>query len=251
MKLSIITVVKNDYKNLLVSLENILSQSLKSFEYIIYDGMSTDGTKTITQKYLNENIKYIRRRDKNYYEGLNYAIKVAKGDYIGILNAGDKYFNSKILEKIYKKILATRCDLLFGNLVYFNNKNYPTRVWSFPVKNLNCLTALKIASPTVFIKRKIALSNPFNTDYHISSDTDFNLRISKKNLNYIYLNEFIILMKTGGLSTNYKFFLKKISQDILILRKHFKFLFLFVYLYKVFIKLRIFKRNYSCGRRII
>ena len=251
MKLSIITVVKNDYKNLLVSLENILSQSLKSFEYIIYDGMSTDGTKTITQKYLNENIKYIRRRDKNYYEGLNYAIKVAKGDYIGILNAGDKYFNSKILEKIYKKILATRCDLLFGNLVYFNNKNYPTRVWSFPVKNLNCLTALKIASPTVFIKRKIALSNPFNTDYHISSDTDFNLRISKKNLNYIYLNEFIILMKTGGLSTNYKFLLKKIAQDILILRKHFKVLFLFVYLYKVFIKLRIFKRNYSCRRHII
>ena len=251
MKLSIITVVKNDYKNLLVSLENILSQSLKSFEYIIYDGMSTDGTKTITQKYLNENIKYIRRRDKNYYEGLNYAIKVAKGDYIGILNAGDKYFNSKILEKIYKKILATRCDLLFGNLIYFNNKNYGTRVWSFPIKNLNCVTALKIASPTVFIKRKIALSNPFNTDYHISSDTDFNLRISKKNLNYIYLNEFIILMKTGGLSTNYKFLLKKIAQDILILRKHFKILFLFVYLYKVFIKLRIFKRNYSCRRHII
>jgi glycosyltransferase len=234
-----------------VSLESILSQSLKSFEYIVYDGMSTDGTKTITQKYLNKNIKYIRRRDKNYYEGLNYAMKFAKGDYIGILNAGDKYFNSKILEKIYKKILATRCDLLFGNLIYFNNKNYGTRVWSFPVKNLNCLTALKIASPTVFIKRKIALSNPFNADYNISSDTDFNLRISKKNLNYIYLNEFIILMKTGGLSTNYKFFLKKISQDILILRKHFKFLFLFVYLYKVFIKLRIFKRNYSCGRRII
>jgi len=243
MKLSIITVVKNDYKNLLVSLESILSQSFKNFEYIIYDGMSTDGTKTITEKHLNENIKYIRRRDKNYYEGLNYAIKAAKGDYIGILNAGDKYFNLKILEKIYKKILVTKCDLLFGNLVYFNNKNYGTRVWSFPVKNLNCLTALKIASPTAFIKRKIALSNPFNTDYHISSDTDFNLRISKKNLNYVYLNEFIILMKTGGLSTNYKFFLKKMSQDILILRKHFKVLFLFVYLYKVFIKLRIFKIN--------
>jgi glycosyltransferase involved in cell wall biosynthesis len=65
MKLTIITVVKNDYKNLLVSLESILSQSFKNFEYIIYDGMSTDGTKSITQKYLNKRIKYIRRRDKN------------------------------------------------------------------------------------------------------------------------------------------------------------------------------------------
>ena len=160
-----------------------------------------------------------------------------------LFNRLEQRETNKVLERVYKKINSKKCDLLFGNLIYFNNKNYGTRVWSFPVKNLNCLTALKIASPTVFIKRKIALSNPFNTDYHISSDIDFNLRISKKNLNYVYLNEFIILMKTGGLSTNYKFFPKKIAQDILILRKHFKVLFLFVYLYKVFIKLRIFKIN--------
>ena len=250
MKLTIITVVKNDYKNLLVSLESVLSQSFKNFEYIVYDGMSTDGTKSIAQKYLNKRIKYIRRRDKNYYEGLNYAIKVAKGDYIGILNAGDKYFNTKILEKIYKKILAKKCDLLFGDLIYFNNKNYVTRVWSLPVKNLNCLTALKIASPTIFIKRTIALSNPFNINYHISSDTDFNMRISKKKLNYIYLNEFIILMKTGGLSTKYKFFFIKMKQDIIILRKFFKFSFIFIYLYKILIKYKTFKINKKLSSKL-
>jgi glycosyltransferase len=203
--------------------------------------MSNDGTKSIFQKYLNKNIKYICRKDKNYYEALNYAIKVSTGDYIGILNAGDKYFNSNVLQNIYKKILATKCDLLFGNLIYFNEKNYITRVWDFPIKDLNSLTALKIASPTIFIKRKIALSYPFNTNYNISSDTDFNLQISKKNLNYIYLNKFIISMKIGGLSTNPKFFLKKMIQDIIILRKYFKVLFLFVYLYKIIIKIRTFR----------
>ena len=85
------------------------------------------------------------------------------------------------------------------------------------------------------------MSNLYNTKYNISSDTDFNIRISRKNLNYVYLNQFMVLMKTGGLSTNPKFFLKKMSQDILILRKYFKFLFIFVYLYKVLIKFRTFK----------
>jgi glycosyltransferase involved in cell wall biosynthesis len=80
--------------------------------------MSNDGTKSIVKKYLNKNTRYICRRDKNYYEALNYAIKSARGDYIGILNAGDKYFNSGILEKVNKKILTTKCDLLFGNLIY-------------------------------------------------------------------------------------------------------------------------------------
>ena len=242
MKISIITVVKNDKKNLLISLKSILSPKLKKFEYIIYDGMSQDGTKLIIKKFLNKNIKYIRRSDKNYYEGLNYAIKIAKGDYIGILNAGDKYFNSKILENINKKISHTKCDLLFGNLIFINKKKI-SRVWKFPINKLNTLTALKIASPTIFIRKDIALNQPYNTRYNISSDTDFNIKISKNKIKFIYLNNFLILMKIGGLSTNYKFFFKKMAQDILILIEHFKFLFLLIYIYKVFIKLKTFKIN--------
>jgi len=243
MKISIITVVKNDKKNLLISLRSILSQRLKNFEYIICDGMSQDGTKFIIKNFLYKKIKYIRRYDKNYYEGLNYAIKIAKGDYIGILNAGDKYFNSKILENINKKIFHTKCDLLFGNLMFINKKKKISRVWKFPVNKLNTLTALKIASPTIFIRRNIALHQPYNTRYNISSDTDFNIKISKNKIKFIYLNNFLILMKMGGLSTNYKFFFKKMGQDILILIEHFKFLFLLVYIYKVFIKLKTIKIN--------
>ena len=243
MKLSILTIVKNEKKNLMISLDSVLSQSLKSFEYIIYDGMSTDGTKFSIQRYLNKNVRYICRADKNYYDALNYAIKSASGDYIGILNAGDKYFSSNILNKIYKKIKASKCDLLFGNLFYFNEKNYHTRVWNFKVTDLNPISALKIASPTLFIKRKVAISNPYDISYNISSDTDFNIRISKKRLNYIYLNEFIVLMRTGGLSTNPNFFFIKMMEDIIILKKYFKVMFLCIYLYKLSIKLRTFKIN--------
>ena len=56
MKLTIITVVKNDKKNLLISLKSLMSQTYKDFEYIIYDGMSNDGTRSVVQKYLNKNI---------------------------------------------------------------------------------------------------------------------------------------------------------------------------------------------------
>ena len=108
--------------------------------------------------------------------------------------------------------------------------------------DLNLVSALKIASPTLFIKRKVAISNPYNINYNIAADTDFNLRISKKKLNYIYLNEYIVLMKTGGLSTNPKFFFIKMIEDIIILKKYFKDFFICIYLYKVLIKLRTFKK---------
>lgn len=47
-------------------------------------------------------------------------------------------------------------------------------------------------------------------------------------------------MKIGGLSTNPKFFFKKMTQDIIILRKYFRYFFIYVYLYKVIIKIKTF-----------
>lgn len=241
MKFTIITVVKNDKKNLLSSLKSLLSQTYKNFEYIINDGMSDDGTKPLVKKYLTKNIKYISRKDKNYYDGLNYAISNATGDYIGILNAGDLYCNSKVLEKIAKILASNKFDLLFANLLYINHRKHITRIWRLPVKRLSIISALKISSPTIFIKKKLAKGMPYNTSYSISSDTDFNLRIAKKNIKYFYLDKFIILMKTGGLSTNWKYFFIKFKQDIIILKKFFKMTFIFIYIYKIFLKIFTFK----------
>jgi glycosyltransferase involved in cell wall biosynthesis len=241
MKLTIITVVKNDKKNLLISLKSVLSQTLKNFEYIIYDGMSNDGTKQMIKKYFNKKIKYICKKDNNYYEGLNYAITKASGDYIGILNAGDKYCNIKILKEIFKIISVRKFDLLFGNLIFLDYKNRPVRFWKFPIKKLDNTSVLKIASPTVFIKKKILNLYPYNTSYSISADTDFNLRLSQIKLKFFYFNRNIIFMKTGGLSTNYKSFLLKIKEDLIILKKYFKITFFFIYMYKILIKLRTLK----------
>lgn len=243
MKLSIITVVKNDKKNLLISIKSILSQTYKDFEYIIYDGMSNDGTKSAIQKYLNKNIKYICMKDKNYYEGLNYAISKSTGDYIGILNAGDQYYNFNVLKKITKIIFSRNYDILFGNLIYIDANNRQVRTWKFPVKKLTILSAFKIASPTLFIKKKIAQSYPYNCNYNISSDVDFNLNLLKKKIKFFYLDEYIIFMRIGGLSTNCKFILRRITEDLSILKKHYKFTFLFIYFYKVIIKIKTYSIN--------
>jgi len=240
MNLSIITVVKNDQNNLETTIKSVLSQNYKNFEYIIFDGMSSDGIESVINKYKKNNIKYIRKSDKNYYDGLNQAIKKAKGNYVAILNAGDVYCDKNILKIVMNKILSTKCDLLFSNLKYHDLKNKNLRIWRFDILHLNKLSALKIASPTLFIKKKIAKAFPYNINYYISSDTDFNLRISSKNYKFVYLNKFIVSMKKGGLSTRYSLFLTKMFQDLLILKKHFSFSFIFIYIYKILLKIKNF-----------
>lgn len=243
MKLTIITVVKNDKKNLITSIRSVLSQSYKDFEYIIYDGASDDGTRFAIKKYLNKNFKYINRKDKNYYDGLNYAIKQAQGEYIGILNAGDRYYNFRSLQKIYNQISKKNISFILGNLIYENKFGIKKRFWRYKIKSLNKFNALKFASPTLFIKKKLANSLKYNENYYISSDTDFNIRLATTKSKFSYFDEIVIIMKSGGLSTNPKFFLKKLSEDLKILKNHFKFFFLIIYFYKLLIKLKNFKKS--------
>ncbi len=241
MKITIITVVKNNKKDLELTIKSVLAQNYKNFQYIIFDGMSNDGTEKVIKKYKKKNIRYIRQRDKNYYDGLNRAITLAKGDYIGILNAGDLYYDNNVLKIVLGKLSTTRCDLLFANLKYYELNNQYTRIWKFPILKLTKLSALKIASPTLFIKKKILKTTLYNIKYDISSDTDFNLSISSQNYQFFYLNKFIVLMKQGGLSTRYSLFFKKMLQDLSILKKHFGFFFIAVYAYKIIFKIKSFK----------
>jgi hypothetical protein len=67
------------------------------------------------------------------------------------------------------------------------------------------------------------------------------LTILEIKLKFFYFNRNIIFMKAGGLSTNYKFFLLKIKEDLIILKKYFKITFLFIYMYKILIKFRTLK----------
>lgn len=237
MNLSIITVVKNDKKNLETTIKSVLSQNYKNFEYIIFDGMSSDGISSVIKRYKNYNIRYIRKSDKNYYDGLNQAIKRATGSYVGILNAGDVYCNKNVLKIVMNEISRKKCDLLFSNLKYHDFNNKILRIWRLNILKLNKLAALKIASPTLFIKKKIAKLHPYNIRYYISSDTDFNIRVATKNYNFVYLNKFIISMKIGGLSTKYSLFFAKMFQDLLILKKHFGFIFIFIYIHKILLKI--------------
>ena len=58
MKITIITVVKNNKKDLELTIKSVLAQNYKNFQYIIFDGMSNDGTEKVIKKYVNKEAYY-------------------------------------------------------------------------------------------------------------------------------------------------------------------------------------------------
>lgn len=236
MKISIITVVKNDEKKIVSTLRSVRNQNYNNYEHIVIDGKSTDQTLNLIKKFKNNKLKLISKIDNNLYQALNRGIKMSSGQYVGILHSGDKFMNNLVLKKISKAI--KNYDCLFGNIIFEKN-NKPARKWNYKIVKLNKYNAFKIAHTSLFLKKQLLLNmRGYSEKYHISSDTELILRLSNvKKLKYFYLNEYITIMSQNGLSTSFKNLFIKMNEDLVIYYKYFGFLFIFNYIYKITYKL--------------
>ena len=114
MKFSIITVVKNGFPEIELTIKSVLKQNYKDFEYIIFDGNSTDGTSEYIKKNFKKEIKYFRKSDNGMYDGLNRATRYAKGDYLLNLHAGDFFYSSSTLDSLNRIIKKNKAiDFFF------------------------------------------------------------------------------------------------------------------------------------------
>lgn len=132
MKISLITATYNCEKLISQTLEALINQNYTNIEYIIIDGKSEDDTLKVIESYKDKfkEIRIISEPDNGLYEAMNKGIKLATGDIVGILNAGDYYTSNNILSNIVK-IFEKNLDLksTYGDLKYINEKSETVRYW--------------------------------------------------------------------------------------------------------------------------
>lgn len=209
MKVSIVTVVWNNKDTIKYAIESVLSQTYPNVEYIIIDGASTDGTIDVIKGYGNKINKFISEPDHGIYDAMNKGLKLATGDVIGILNSDDMYINNHIIEKIVKIFELHNVDSLFADLVFVRSDNLERTIRYYDSSKClpnNFKKALYPAHPTFFVKREIYEKyGYFKTDYKIAADFDLMARfLYTHNISYYYLQEPIIKMRIGGVSTSLK-----------------------------------------------
>ena len=209
-KISIITVVKNDEKNIEKTIQSVLNQSYKNYEHIVVDGKSIDKTVEIVKKF--KKVKLISKKDKNLWDALNTGIKNAKGEIIGVLNSKDIYYKNtlKIVNKYFNK---NKIDFLFGAV----QKN--RLFYKFEPEKINYrLNIYPAHSVGFFIKsnkqKKLGL---YNINYNICSDYDLFYRMIVKH-KMIGINtkktEIFGKFDTNGLSSKvnvFKFYYQEIK----------------------------------------
>ena len=114
MFLTIITINYNNASGLKKTIESVLCQTSKDFEFIIIDGASTDGSVEIIQTFKLSNfqtLNYLSEPDSGIYNAMNKGIRKANGKYIQFLNSGDWLVDEFVVENMLHELNAYNTQL--------------------------------------------------------------------------------------------------------------------------------------------
>ena len=151
MKLSIITINLNNKKGLQKTIDSVIAQTCKDFEWIIIDGDSTDGSKELIEEFTDYVSCWISEPDKGIYNAMNKGIKISHGEYLQFLNSGDSFFDKNVLSNIMPLLVGK--DYYVGNEI--RNGCLIRKKLSTPQQICNTMITNCISHQTVFINRRI------------------------------------------------------------------------------------------------
>ena len=135
MKLSIVTINRNNAEGLRRTMESVFAQTYRNVEYIVIDGASTDGSVDVIREIESANrssaqpltFTWISEPDKGIYQAINKGIKRATGDYVQILNSGDLLAAPDVTERMMNALeglenegireLEGHPAILYGNML--------------------------------------------------------------------------------------------------------------------------------------
>ena len=200
VKLSIITINYNNQIGLQKTIESVIEQDFKNYEYLVIDGASTDGSIEVIDKYQNNIASWISEPDNGVYHAMNKGIRKATGEYLLFLNSGDSFYSSDSLSSLVKE--AKGEDLVYGNiLVEETNKSW---IKSYPATlNFSYMLTDTLPHPATLIKKSLIEGVGYTESFRIVSDWEFFIiSVCKKGASYKYVNRTISNFNYDGISSN-------------------------------------------------
>ena len=182
-KFSIITVTYNAGAVLEDTIQSVITQTYRNVEYIIVDGGSKDHTLDIINRYREHIHTLVSEPDKGLYDAMNKGIRLATGDYLCFLNAGDELHEDDTLQLMVHSITGTELpDVLYGETAIVDEEGHFLRLRRLSAaENLNS-NSFKDRLPQCdepFFRRR-ELAEPYDLRYRFSADFDWCIRIMKK-----------------------------------------------------------------------
>ncbi len=205
VRFTVVTVVYNSAATIRKTIESVLAQEYAPYEYLVIDGLSQDGTVSVAKEYeaafqahgVHYNI--ISEQDTGIYNAMNKGVRLATGDFISFLNAGD-WYETDALKNIATFYAEESFDLTYGGLHYVKPDgsviNKMSRLDRCPISSRNW------NHPSMFLRTEIYRRYGFDERYKAYADFHLYLRLRKDGTKIRVINKVITNFVADGVSTN-------------------------------------------------
>jgi len=189
---TVVTAVYNRVLDIEKTILSIINQTYNKVQFIIIDGGSTDGTLDIIKKYEKNIDIWLSEQDRGVYDAMNKGIKLAKGEWINFMNAGDSFANEEVIENIFKENDFNNYGVIYGDAFIKTDfkKFYAKCTEPFFLSKKYCV-GKGICHQSVFVKKSLASKYKFDLDYKISADYKMLSEIYKSGQDFFYFNNAI------------------------------------------------------------
>ena len=222
-KFSIITITYNAASVIEPTLQSVLAQTYRNYEYLIIDGGSKDDTVAKAKASGITFAHIISEPDKGLYDAMNKGIGLATGDYLCFLNAGDSFFAPDTLQTIATAANKEKTlpDVLYGETAEVDKARNFVRMRRLKApKELNWRSfkdGMMVCHQAFYAKREIAPM--YDLKYRFSSDVDWCIKVMKRSSRLVNVNATVINYLQDGLSIqNHRASLK---ERFCIMSKHY------------------------------
>ncbi|ELW89792.1 glycosyltransferase-like protein, family 2 [Acinetobacter sp. WC-743] len=205
----------NASKTIIRVLDSVKNQTLNcSYEVLVINDGSTDDSKEVVEKYIDENkgfnIILIDKLNGGVSTARNAGLSISKGDLIAFLDSDDEWFSDKLEKQIKILDSNSQIDLLgcaFDGL-YFNNRPEGCLL---KITIINLIFKNYFQPSTVIMRRKVFENiGFFDESQKYAEEGNYFIRIADK-FNCFFYNTKVINYGNGksgfgvsGLSANLK-----------------------------------------------
>jgi glycosyltransferase involved in cell wall biosynthesis len=150
-------------------MDSVAAQDFPSIEYVVVDGASTDGTREGLLGRAAEVTRWISEPDDGIYQAMNKGVRLATGDYVCFMNAGDRFAGPETLSLMFTP--PPRTELVWGDCIIESARGEEYDTARDVLKRLH--HQMTVSHQSLFVLRKALLRRPFDESLRIAADYDF------------------------------------------------------------------------------
>lgn len=196
-KISVVTVVRNAVDALRSTVESVVAQTYDNIEYVIIDGASTDGTVDYVKKLGTRVDKFVSEPDKGIYDAMNKGIDASTGDFLIFMNAGDVFYSTETVSKIFEGNEYSEFGVVYGDVAKKASDGVAVVKRAGEPRNSH---RMFFCHQSAFYRREELVKEKFDISHRMSADIHQVKRLYKKDVRFIRVDVPVAIFDTGGIS---------------------------------------------------